>query len=161
MKIIHVVPTASSRVRQPVMRHSTMREGATLGLIIGVTTWLWLVGLDLIRGEPFQTIHFLGAARFTMLHFALCLAYGFTIIGAVHASVKEPTVMFAIIFSAILFEAGFVVLTAMLENLGVGPIAWGQFLVGNFIAAAITFALVARHHSWSALFHAAEALQKD
>jgi hypothetical protein len=143
------------------MRHSTLREGTSLGLIIGVTTWLWLAGFDLVRGEPFQTIHFFGAARFTMIHFALCLGYGFTIIGMIHASMKEPTVMFGIIFSAILFQAGFVVLTALIANIGIGPIAWGQFLVGNFIAAAFTLALVARNHSLGKLFHAAEALQQD
>jgi hypothetical protein len=138
-----------------------MREGIRLGLIIGTTTWLWLAVFDLVRGDPFQTLHFLGAARFTVIHFALCLGYGFAIIGLIHASMKEPTVMFAIIFSAILFEAGFVVLTALLANIGIGQAAWGQFLVGNFIAAAITFAVVARDHSLRDLFHAAEALQQD
>jgi hypothetical protein len=69
--------------------------------------------------------------------------------------------MVGIIFSAILFEAGFVVLTAMIANIGIGDLAWGKFFVGNLIAAAITFALVARDHSLRDLFHAAEALQKD
>jgi hypothetical protein len=161
MTRIHVVPTATSRICPAPRIHSTVREGTRLGLIIAVTTWLWLAGFDLVRGEPFRTIHFFGAARFTVIHFALCLGYGFTIIGAIHASMKEPTVMFAIIFCAILFQAGFVVLTALLANLGIGPLAWGQFLVGNFIAAAITFALVARDHSLRDLFHAAEALQQD
>jgi hypothetical protein len=161
MKRIHVVPTASSSVRHAPRRHSTVREGTRLGLIIGVTTWLWLAGIDLVRGEPFQTLHFFGFTRFTVIHFVLCLGYGFTIISAIHASMKEPTVMFGIIFSAILFEAGFVVLTAMIANIGIGDLAWGKFFVGNLIAAAITFALVARDHSLRDLFHAAEALQKD
>ncbi len=69
--------------------------------------------------------------------------------------------MFAIIFCAILFQAAFVVLTAMLANIGIGQLAWGKFLVGNFIAAGVTFALVARDHSLLDLFHAAEALQKN
>jgi hypothetical protein len=160
MKHIHVVPTGSPAVRHIASEHSTMREGIRLGLIIGVTTWLWLAAFDLARGNPFQTLHFLGAARFTVIHFTLCLGYGFAIIGLVHASMKEPTVMFGIIFSAILFEAGFVVLTALLANIGIGQAAWGQFLVGNFIAAAITFAVVARDQSLRDLFHAAEALQQ-
>jgi hypothetical protein len=141
--------------------HSTVREGTRLGLIIGVTTWLWLAGFDYVRGEPFETLHFLGFARFTLIHFALCLGYGFTIISAIHASMKEPTVMFAIIFSAILFEAAFVALTAMLENIGIGQLAWGKFFAGNIIAATLTFALVARDHSLRDLYHAAESLQKD
>jgi len=49
----------------------------------------------------------------------------------------------------------------MIANIGIGDLAWGKFFVGNLIAAAITFALVARDHSLRDLFHAAEALQKD
>ena len=69
--------------------------------------------------------------------------------------------MFAIIFCAILFEAAFVMLTAMLSNIGVGDPAWGKFLVGNFIATALTLAVITRRHSLRDLYHAAEALQKN
>jgi hypothetical protein len=161
MTRIHVVPTAATRSRAASQTHSTLREGTSLGVIVGVMTWLWLAGFDFARGEPFQTIHFFGAARFTLIHFALCLGYGFTVISLIHASMKEPTVMFGIIFSTILFQAGFVILTALIANIGVGPEAWGQFLVGNFIAAVFTLAFVTRHHSLVQIFHAAEALQQD
>ena len=162
MKHIHVVPRAHALAHPAPKTHSTVREGTRLGLIIGAATWLWVAGFDLVKGEPFQTIDFLGGlVPFTLIHFALCLAYGFTIIGAVHASMKEPTVMFAIIFCAILFQAAFVVITAMVSNIGIGQPAWGRFLLGNFIASAITFALVARDHSLRDLFHKAEALQKN
>ena len=160
MEHIHVVPRPSAR--HAPKTHSTTREGLGLGLIIGVTTWLWLAGFDFVRGEPFQTIHFLGGfTRFTLVHFTLCLAYGFTIISALHASMKEPTIMFGIIFSAILFEAAFVVVTAMLANIGLGELAWGKFFAGNLIATAVTLVLITRNHSLREMFNAAEALQKD
>jgi hypothetical protein len=139
-----------------------MREGIRLGLIVGAATWLWLAGFDLIRGEPFQTFDFLGGlATFTVIHFALCIGYGFTIISAIHASMKEPTVMFGIIFCAILFQAAIVVVTAMLANIGIGELAWGKFFVGNAVAASLTMVLISRNHSLRDLYHAAERLQKN
>jgi len=162
MQRIHVVPGHRTSVSHAPRKHNTTRESIQLGLIFGVTTWLWVAGFDYAKGQPFHTFDFLGGiARFTLVHFALCLAYGFTIISALHASVKEPTVMFGIIFSAILFQAAVVVMTAMLANIGIGQLAWGKFLVGNLIATGITLALISRDHSLRDLFHAAEALQKD
>lgn len=161
MSRIHIIPGYSSAQTAP-RKHSTAREGTRLGLIIGAATWLWLAGIDYARGEPFHTIDFLGGfTRFTLIHFALCLAYGFIIISAIHASMKEPTVMFAIIFCAILFQAGFVIITAMISNIGIGELAWGQFFAGNLVAAALTYYLVSRDHSLRAMFDAAEKLQKD
>jgi len=163
MTRIHIVPQPHPAVVQhSAGRHSTVREGIRLGLTVGAATWLWLAGFDFVRGEPFQTFHFLGGlAAFSLVHFALCLAYGFTIISAVHASMKEPTIMFGIIFSAILFQAAAVIVTAMLANIGIGQLAWGKFFVGNAIAACLTFVLISRNHSLKNLFEAAEALQKD
>ena len=161
MSRIHIIPGYSSAHTAP-RKHSTTREGTRLGLIIGATTWLWLAGFDFVRGEPFQTIHFLGGfVKFTLVHFALCLAYGLIIISALHASMKEPTIMFGIIFSAILFEAAFVIVTAMLSNIGLGELAWGKFFAGNLIATAMTLFLISRNHSLREMFDAAEALQKD
>jgi hypothetical protein len=161
MSRIHIIPGYSSAHTAP-RKHSTTREGTRLGLIIGATTWLWLAGFDFVRGEPFQTIHFLGGfVKFTLVHFALCLAYGLIIISALHASMKEPTIMFGIIFSAILFEAGFVIVTAMLSNIGLGELAWGKFFAGNLVATVLTLFLISRNHSLRDMFDAAEALQKD
>lgn len=69
--------------------------------------------------------------------------------------------MFGLIFSAILFQAAVVIMTAMLANIGIGQLAWGKFLVGNLIATGVTLVLISRHHSLRDLFDAAEALQKD
>jgi hypothetical protein len=163
MKRIHLIPQPHSATRQPPPRiHSTVREGIRLGLIVGAATWLWIAGFDLVKGEPFQTFHFLGGiAAFTLIHFTLCLAYGFTIIGAIHAAMKEPTVMFAIIFCSILFQAAVVMATAMLANIGIGQLAWGKFFAGNAVAAVLTMVLISRRHSLKHLFEAAEALQQD
>ena len=152
---------AQSHRRAPAS-HNTIREGSRLGLIVGVVTWLWLAGFDAVVGEPFRTFDFLGGvAVFTVVHFSLCLAYGLTIMSAVHASMTEPTVMFAIIFCTILFQAAFVMLTVLLANIGLGYLAWGEFLLGNLLAAGLTYVLIARGHPMRDMYDAAEALQQD
>ena len=162
MRYTHIMHPSSRSTGRARASHNTVREGVRLGLIIGAATWLWLAAFDLAVGEPFQTLHFLGGyAGFTLIHFALCLAYGLAIIGAVHGSMKEPTVMFALIFCAILFQAAFVGLTAMLDNVGLGQPAWGKFFFGNVMAAGLTYVLLARDHPMRDLYHTAEAHQKD
>ena len=142
--------------------HSTGREGIRLGVIIGFATWLWLVGFDFVVGKPFHTFDFLGGfVGFTLIHFALCLAYGWAIISAVHGATKEPTVIFALIFCTILFQAAFAGLAAILDNVGLGQLAWGQFFFGNVMAAGLTYAVLAHDHPMRELFHTAEARQKD
>jgi hypothetical protein len=162
MRDINIMRAHSSSSRRAQTTHNTLREGVQLGLIVGVATWLWVAGLDVIAGEPFQTFQLLnGIIVVTIVHFALCLAYGLTIIGVIHASMKEPTVMFAVIFCTILFQGAFVMFTALLANVGLGDVAWGKFFAGNVMAAVLTYVLVNRHHSMRALYHAAEAHQKD
>jgi hypothetical protein len=148
--------------RRAHFSHSTAREGIRIGLIIGVATWLWLAAFDYMTGDPFHTLHFFGGfLGFTLIHFTLCVGYGLAIIGAVHGSTKEPTIIFAMIFCTILFQAAFVGLAAILDNVGMGQLAWGKFFLGNLMAAGLTYVLLARDHPMRELFHAAEARQKD
>jgi hypothetical protein len=162
MRHIHITPANSSSYRRAQASHNTLREGLRLGLIVGIATWLWLAAFDAVSGEPFQTIQFFGGAvRFTLVHFVLCIAYGLTIMAAIHASMKEPTVMFAVIFCTILFQAAFVMLTAVLANVGVGEVAWGKFFAGNLMAAVLTYLLLNRNHSIARLYQAAEEHQQD
>lgn len=142
--------------------HSTVREGVRLGLIVGVATWLWIAGFDFAAGTPFYTMQFLGGVvTFTLIHFMLCLVYGVAIISAVHGSGREPTVMFALIFSAILFEAGFAGLTALIANMGLGQLAWSRIFFGNVMAAGLTYSVIAFNHPMRDLYLAAEEHQQD
>jgi hypothetical protein len=162
MNETHTVRVFSRSTRRERGSHDTIREGIRLGLIIGVATWLWVAGFDFVVGEPFHTLQFFGGfVGFTLMHFTLCLAYGLAIIGAVHGSAKEPTVIFALIFCTILFQTAFAGLAAILDNAGLGRFAWGRVFAGNIMAAGLTYAVIARDHPMRALFHAAEARQKD
>ena len=158
----HIAGASSFSSRGAQKPHNTLREGLGLGLIIGAATWLWVAAFDVLTGQPFETLKLLsGVVSFTIIHFVLCLGYGLTIMSAIHASMKEPTVMFAVVFCTILFQGAFVMLTAILANVGVGDLAWGKFLLGNIMAAILTYVLVNRNHSIRDLFHAAEAHTKD
>ena len=125
--------------------HDTVREGIRLGLVLGVVTWLWVAAVDYIAGTPFQTIQSLGWYGFTALHLGLCVAYGLAIMSAVHASMNEPTFIYALIFSWILFHTAFVMLTIMLAVEG-GTVAWIKFFAGNLMSAALAYVIVAREH---------------
>jgi hypothetical protein len=158
----HITHSSSRETGEARFSHSTGREGIRLGLIIGVATWLWLAGFDFVVGDPFNTLHFLGGfVVFTLIHFTLCVGYGLAIMSAVHGSMKEPTVMFALIFCTILFQGAFAGLAAMLDNVGLGRLAWGKFFFGNVMAAGLTYVLLARDHPMRELYHTAEARQKD
>jgi hypothetical protein len=162
MEHIHVTRATPLTSRHSQVSHNTVLEGIRLGLIVGVATWLWVAAFDFAAGEPFRTFELLmGTVSFTLIHFVLCIAYGVTIMGFVHASMEEPTVMFAVIFCTILFQGAFVMLTALLSNVGAGDLVWGKFLAGNVMAAILTYVLVNRRHPLVEMFHTAEAHQAD
>ena len=73
----------------PRPRH-TRREGVLLGLLVATSIWLWLAVVDAIAGQPFRTFAVLGGiVPFTLLHYALCLAYGLAAVAVVHGDVAE------------------------------------------------------------------------
>src|SRR5256884_9465394 len=75
----------------PRPRHPR-REGVLLGLVVATSIWLWLAVVDAIAGQPFRTFIVLGGiASFTLLHYALCLAYGLAAVAVVHGAQREPS----------------------------------------------------------------------
>jgi hypothetical protein len=51
--------------------HSSLREGAQLGVIVATSVWIWVALVDLLVGEPFHTFLVLGGiVVFTLLHCA-------------------------------------------------------------------------------------------
>src|SRR6266704_6916445 len=94
--------------------HSSFREGAILGAVVGTGIWVWIALVDAIVGQPFRTFAVLGGvARFTALHFVLCLAYGVVAVSVVHAAAREPSLMVGAAFAFFLLEFAFVMLTAI------------------------------------------------
>lgn len=148
-------PTAASAGRPD--RHDTLREGVGLGLLLATSTWLWIVAVDAIAGQPFFTFSVLGGiALFTTAHFALNVAYGVAIVAAVHAAAEEPSWVMALGFGSILLEFAFGMLTAVAEQLGVGRRAWVGLLGGSLLALLMTVTVLGQRHPLATWLHDAE-----
>ena len=128
-------------------QHSAFREGTLLGLIVATSIWVWLVVVDAVAGQPFRTFQVLGGvARFTVLHYLLCIAYGVVATAFVHGAKREPSLLIAAAFGFFILEFAFAMLAALLSQVGLGQLAWVRILGGNFVGAALTFLVLARRH---------------
>jgi hypothetical protein len=138
--------------------HDTQREGIRLGLILGVTTWLWIAVLDIATGQPFHSFAALGGiVVFTVIHLLLNVLYGITLISVIHSAQRAPSVMMGLIFVGITFEGAFAMFTNILvETTTLGNGAWLRIFVGNAIASVIAVMLLARTHPLLEYVHRAE-----
>ena len=132
-------------------RDGSMREGATLGLIVATSTWIWVAVVDAVVGEPFHTFMVLGGiAAFTIVHYLLNLIYGVVLVSGIRGTTREPTLMMAIVFGFLMVEFAFAFLAAVFSNLGLGDLAWIRLFAGSRVGALIAVALLARRHPLAA-----------
>ena len=138
--------TDESGALAPRRRHP-LREGVILGLVVATSIWLWIAIVDAIAGEPFRTFAVLGGIRlFTVLHYALCLAYGVAAVAVVHGAALEPSLMLGAASAFFILEFGFAMLTVLLSQVGLGELAWVRILGGNVVGAVLTFVMLSRRH---------------
>src|SRR5436189_5112919 len=127
----------------PRPRH-TRREGLLLGFLVATSIWLWLAVVDAIAGQPFRTFEVLGGiAQFTLLHYALCLAYGLAAVAAVHGAAREPRLLLGAAFFFFILELGFVMLTVILSPTGLGHLARVRIPAGFLVDAVGTHGVLA------------------
>ena len=127
--------------------HNSFREGAILGAVVGTGIWVWIALVDAVVGEPFRTFAVLGGvARFTTLHYVLCLAYGVVAVSVVHAAQREASLMVGAAFAFFLLELGFVMVAAILSQVGLGGLAWARILGGSIVGVALTLLILWRRH---------------
>src|SRR5438132_4744475 len=127
--------------------HNSFREGCILGAVVGSGMWVWIALVDGCVGEPFRTFAVLGGvARFTTLHYVLCWAYGVVAVGVVHAAQREASLMVGAAFAFFLLELGFVMVSAILSQVGLGGLAWARILGGNLLGVALTLLILWRRH---------------
>ncbi len=137
-------------------RHDSLREGATLGLVVATTTWVWLALVDAIAGEPFRTFTVLGGiAFFTVVHYLLNLAYALAIVSLIHGAVRQPSLLFAVGFGFLMMEFAFAMATVMLSHV-LGDLAWVRIFCGSLIGAAIAVIMLSRRHPLAAQLRQAE-----
>lgn len=128
-------------------RHHVWREGATLGLIVATTIWVWIAVVDVLAGQPFRTFTLLGGiALFTGLHYLLNVGYAVVMVAAIHGAAREPSLVTGVAFGFFIVEFGFVMLTLLLSHLGLGELAWVRILGGNVVGAVIAGTYLFRTH---------------
>ena len=121
------------------------REGATLGVIVATSTWIWVAAVDAVVGDPFRTFTVLGGiAAFTAVHSLLNVVYGIAIVAGIHGTRREPTLMMALVFGFLMVEFGFAFLTAVFSTLGLGALAWLRLFGGSVIGALVAVAFLSR-----------------
>jgi hypothetical protein len=127
--------------------HDSLREGTTLGIVVATAIWVWVVVVDAVAGQPFQTFAALGGITvFTVVHYLLNIVYGVVIVSAVHGATREPSVALALVFGLVTFEIALAMLTVLLSHLGLGELAWVRIFGGSLVGAAVALFLLSRRH---------------
>jgi hypothetical protein len=126
---------------------SGAREGTWLGVIVATCTWVWLLLIDSIAGEPFQTLDVLGGViPATIGHFALNILYGIVLVSAVRGSERAPSLIIAFIFGLVMMEVAFAMLAVMLGQAGLGQLTWLRIFGGSLLGLAVALWILSRRY---------------
>jgi hypothetical protein len=153
---------------RPVIRHlqlhrltthgdrGALREGARLGVMVAIVTWLWLALIDAVSGDAFSTATALGGVvGFTLVHVALNVAYATALVSLIHGATRHPSLILVALTGFAMVEIGFIMTTAALSYF-LGGIAWLSIFGGSLIGAAIAFLLLVQAHPLKDLLRQAE-----
>jgi hypothetical protein len=131
--------------------HDSLREGTALGIVVATGIWAWLAAVDAVAGQPFHTFTVLGGiTAFTIVHYLLNIAYGVTIVSAIHGAAREPSLAIAVVFGLVTLEIAFAMFTVLLSNLGLGNLAWVGIFGGSLIGTALAIFVLSRRHPLAA-----------
>lgn len=142
-----------------------VREGAVAGLLGASAVALWFLAHDLVAGAPFRTPALLGAAvfeglrdpgtlvvtaplvlKYTLLHGAAFLAFGWLAAGLLALADREPRLLLGLLILFCCFEVFFLALVAVLAEWLFETLAWWTILVANALAAVVMLAYFFREH---------------
>ena len=127
--------------------HNAIREGLQLGAVLATSLWIWIAAVDAIAGEAFRTFTVLGGvAPFTVMLYALNLAYGTVIVACIHGLVREPSLIGGLALGFLILEFGFALVTIVFTHAGLGVLAWLRIFGGSIIAAAVALVILMRRH---------------
>lgn len=131
---------------------SVTREGVIAGTIGATTVAVWFFFVDMIAGRALFTpitlgralISILGGAPYadttsvivyTVFHYLAFFAVGILLAWLTHRAESEPHVLVIFMLLFIIFELGFLGITAMLAETSLSKLAWYQVAAGNVLAA--------------------------
>ncbi len=157
------VQSISSEAMSPLMdgplegNHDLYPEGIQLGVTIAAVTWLWMVVVDMVAGQPFHMFNALGGVvTYSIVHLLLHVVFGIAVVYAVHGAMHEQSIAVALVFGAIMMVIGFAFVTTLLSNLVLGNLAWFELFVGGVIGTALAIVLLGRRHPLLAQLRRAE-----
>jgi len=134
-------------MRFPPDRHDIVREGLRLGAVLATSLWIWIAAVDVIAGEPFRTFTVLGGiTTFTVMLYALNLAYGTVIVAGIHSFVREPGLLGGLVLGFLILEFAIAMVTIVFTHIGLGTLAWLRIFGGSVIAAAVALVILTRRH---------------
>ena len=137
--------------------HDSLREGATLGIVVATGIWVWLALVDALAGHAFYTFSVLGGiTAFTIVHYLLNIAYGIVVMSAIHGATREPSLAIALVFGMVTLQIAFGMLTILLSHLGLGAHAWLGIFGGSLIGTGLALFLLSRQHPLATLVRDAD-----
>ncbi|HET8575671.1 MAG TPA: hypothetical protein VFO18_01130 [Methylomirabilota bacterium] len=141
------------------------REGFMAGLLGAVTVAVWFLLYDLAAGRPLRTPALLGAAlfdglrdvnaltvtvpavaKYTVVHGAAFVAFGWAAAGLLALADREPRLLYAFVMLFCCFEVFFIGLVAALAEWLLEALAWWTILIGNLLSAVAMLAFFFRKH---------------
>jgi hypothetical protein len=141
------------------------REGLIAGLLGAVTVAVWFLLYDLATGRPLRTPALLGAVlfdslrdinaltitvpavvKYTVVHGAAFVAFGWAAAGLLALADREPRLLYAFFMLFCCFEVFFIGLVAALAEWLLEALAWWTILMGNLLAAVAMLAFFFRRH---------------
>ena len=129
------------------MKHNAVREGIGLGVVVATALWTWIAVVDAVAGEPFRTFTVLGGiVPFTVLHYALNVAYGMAIVAIVHRTQREPSLAAVLWFALVVLEFAFVMATILLSHVGLGGFAWVRIFAASLMGLVLVIFILSRTH---------------
>ncbi len=130
-----------------VGHHDLYPEGIQLGLTVGAVTWIWMMVVDMVAGQPLHIFNAMGGVvTFSIAHLLLNVVFGIALVYAAHGAVTENSIAVALVFGAIMLEIGFAFITTLLSNLVLGNLAWFEIFLGSVIGTSLTIFLLVRRH---------------
>ena len=146
-------------------KHGTLAEGVLVGVAGALVVAAWFLVFDALQGEPFRTPTLLGAAlfdrvahassvstslslvaRYTLVHGAVFIVFGFALVGLFTIADREPRFLFAIFMLLCCFQVAFICVAFVTAEWLLDPVPWPAIVVGNLLATVGMLAVLLPRH---------------
>lgn len=156
-------------------RSRVAREGLVAGGLGAAAVAVWFLLYDTAAGAPLRTPALLGAAvleglrdpaaltislplilKYTLVHGAVFVVFGWLAAGLLALADREPRLLFAFVMLFVCFEVFFFLMIAVLAQWLLEALAWWTILAANLLAALAMLGYLLREHrvAWRAFLSA-------